>query len=358
MKSLASALVLVSIFYTVTLLAEEHKGPPPANVVIEEATTKTLSPTAWYSATVISRDDADLAAEISGRLTWVTEVGDRINKGDVVAKLDDVFIQQQVYEEKATIQSEKAKYDLHSKEVKRFEELLLDNNVARNQLDQAISDQAVARSNMASARARLAQAEERLRRASIVAPFDGVVAAQLLQEGEWADDGSTIVRLVSASNLEIQTHIPATALQFVAIGTPLLYSNGQVSNTGKVRALVPVGGDVSRLYELRVEVPASNQTEQILSAGNLLRIAIPTAHSREAVLVPRDALILRREAIYVFRINQESVAERVNVDTGIADQTLIEVIGNIQAGDRVVTRGGENLQPGMRVTIKPLHAGS
>ncbi len=350
MKRLAVTLI---ISFISVLHAEDKKTPPPTFVVAQPAVKKNIAPTAMYSATVISRDDANLAGEISGRVTWVAEVGDEIKKADPVAKLDDVFIEQQVIEERATIQSEKAKFNLHSKEVKRFKKLLSSNNVAQNQLDEAISNQAVARSNIASAKARLAQAQERLKRTHILAPFDGVISERLLQTGEWADEGTTIVRLVSANNLEIQTHIPASALQFVTIGSPLTYTNGASKGEGKVRALVPVGGDVSRLYELRVSV-----TDSSLSAGNLLRIAIPTAHAREVILVPRDALVLRREGIFVYRINDESIAERVNVETGIADIENIEVLGAIQANDMVVTRGGENLRPGVTVTVKPLQAGS
>ncbi len=345
---------LLLFFVLVTQLhAEERKGPPPAIVVVEHAVKENIAPTAFYSATVISRDDANLSAELAGRITWVSEVGDRVQAGDSVVKLDDVFIKQQVIEEQSIIQSEKAKYDLHTKEVKRFTELLTDNNVARNQLDQAISDQAVARSNMASAKARLAQAQERLRRTNITAPFDGVVSERLLQSGEWANNGDTIIRLVSSSNLEIQTHIPASSLRFVTIGTPLSYIDGTNSSHGKVRALVPIGGDASRLYELRIST--DNET---LVAGKLLRVAIPTEHAREAILVPRDALVLRREGVYIFRVNAASIAERIQVETGISDLGRIEVIGGIQAGDSVITRGGENLRPGMPVTVAPLQADS
>ena len=353
MTRILTKIALITFAFIFVSQAEDQKGPPPTLVVVEQAMKKNIAPTALYSATVISRDDANLAGEISGHLIWVAEVGDSFKKGDEVAKLDDVFIKQQVIEEQATIQSEKAKFDFHSKEVERFKKLLSSNNVARSQLDQAISDQAVTRSNIASAKARLAQAEERLRRTKILAPFDGVVSDRLLQTGEWADNGDTILRLVSTNNLEIQTHIPASALQFVTVGTPLTYTNGTSTGEGKVRALVPVGGELSRLYELRISVD-----DPSLSVGNLLRVAIPTAHPREAVLVPRDALVLRREGIYVFRINEQSIAERINVETGIAEIDSIEVIGGIQPDDLVVTRGGENLRPGMTVTIKPLQAGS
>ena len=329
--------------------AEDQKGPPPTLVVVEYAAKRLVSPTALYSATVISRDDAKLAGASAGRLTGVAEVGDRFRKGQSVARLDDTFYRQQVIEEQSIIQREQAKFDFHTRQVERLEKLLTENNIAQSQVDQERMDRSVAHNNILSAQARLSQAEERLRRTNILAPFDSVVSERWLQAGEWADHGDAIVRLVSVDNLEIEAHIPAASLGLVAVGAPLAYTDGKSSGTGTVRTIVPVGGDVSRLYELRISV-----SDPSLSAGNLLRVAVPTAHPREAVLVPRDALILRREGIYVYRVNENSVAERVEVQTGIAEGDHIEVIGGIRKHDRVVIRGGENLRPGMPVQVKPL----
>ena len=330
--------------------AEDRKGPPPTRVVVEQAVKRLVSPTARYSATVISRNDAKLAGEIAGRLTWVAEVGDRIRKGESVARLDDTFYRQQVIEEQSVIQKEQARHDFHTRQVERLEELLAENNIAQSQVDQERMDRSVAHNNILSAQARLAQAEERLDRTRIVAPFDGVVSTRWLQAGEWADHGDTIVRLVSDDDLEIEAHIPAASLGLVPVDTPLAYTGGENSGIGTVRTIVPVGGDVSRLYELRISV-----SDPALSAGSLLQVAVPTAQPREAVLVPRDALILRREGIYVYRINGESIAERVAVQTGVAEADQIEVTDGIRERDRVVIRGGENLRPGMPVRIQPLH---
>lgn len=347
MKSLLIAIALA--LPVAAVQAEDRKGPPPTLVVVEHAAKRLVSPTALYSATVISRDDAKLAGEIAGRLTWVAEVGDRFRKGESVARLDDTFYRQQVIEEQSIIQREQAKFDFHTRQVERLEKLLTENNIAQSQVDQERMDRSVARNNILSAQARLSQAEERLRRTNILAPFDSVVSERWLQAGEWADHGDAILRLVSVDNLEVEAHIPAASLGLVAVGAPLTYTNGKSFGTGTVRTIVPVGGDVSRLYELRISV-----SDPSLSAGNLLRVAVPTAHPREAVLVPRDALILRREGIYVYRINEDSVAERVEVQTGIAEGDHIEVIGGIREHDRVVIRGGENLRPGMPVQVKPL----
>lgn len=349
MKPVLAAVALALVLPASATLAEERKGPPAALVVVDHAVKQFVSPTALYSATVISRDDAKLAGEIAGRLTWVAEVGDRALKGETVAKLDDTFFRQQVIEEQSIIQREQAKFDFHTRQVERLEKLLQENNIARSQVDQERMDRSVAHNNILSAQARLSQAKERLKRASILAPFDGVVSERSLQAGEWADNGDAIVRLVSADNLEIETHIPAGSLKLATVGTSLTYTDGKVSGTGAVRTIVPIGGDVSRLYELRLSV-----TDPSLSAGNLLRVAVPTALPREAVLVPRDALVLRREGIYVYRVNRESIAERVAVQTGIATPDRIEVIGGIREHDRVVIRGGENLRPGMPVQVEPL----
>ena len=73
--------------------------------------------------------------------------------------------------------------------------------------------------------------------------------------------------------------------------------------------------------------------------------------------MPRDAMVLRREGVYVYRINEDSIAERIKVQTGIAESDHIEVIGGIREHDRVVIRGGENLRPGMTVMVKPLSGG-
>ena len=349
MPNIAAALLLVLALPASAEQADPKKPPHAAAVATDYAIEKLVSPKAFYPATVISRDDAKLAGELAGRLTWVAEVGDHIRTGEPVAKLDDVFIRQQVVEEQSIIQREQARYDFHTRQAARLEKLLEDNTVARSRVDQENTDRSVARNNIRSAQARLSQAEERLKRTSILAPFAGVVSERWRQAGEWADHGDAIVRLVSTDNLELETHIPADSLRLVAVGTPLAYTDGQSEGTGTVRTIVPVGGDVSRLYELRIAV-----ADPGLSAGGLLRVAVPTAHPREAVLVPRDALVLRREGAYVYRINDDSIAERISVQTGIAEADRIEVVGGIRDRDRVVVRGGENLRPGMAVTVQPL----
>jgi multidrug efflux pump subunit AcrA (membrane-fusion protein) len=85
--------------------------------------------------------------------------------------------------------------------------------------------------------------------------------------------------------------------------------------------------------------------------GTAVRVELPQSDSHSGVAIPRDALVLRQEGTFVFRIDDEGQAERVAVSTGIGHGSLIEVKGEIVEGDRVVVRGAERLRPGQPVTI-------
>ena len=118
-----------------------------------------------------------------------------------------------------------------------------------------------------------------------------------------------------------------------------------------MRTLVAAGDARSRLLDLRLSLPENGWT-----IGRPVRIALPTAIAREVLAVPRDALVLRRDGAAVFRVTEEGVAERISVQLGVASGSLVEVVGDLNAGDRVVTRGGERLRPGQ--TVKILNASS
>ena len=340
----STAIVLLTLFFANVSIAA---GPPARTkpVVVDIAQVRELAPTAQYSGSVISKYDARISSEIEGRLTWVAEVGTVVKQGDVLAKLDDIFLSQQRDEELATIQSEKAKLQLYEKEVARYQRLIKQNNVAQNQLDQSISDRAVTNSNIAAARARLAQTEERITRSNLRAPFPGVVSERFAQAGEWTQNGNPLVRLIDFDHPEIQVRVPQHIYLLIKVGDQIqVISNSQTINA-TVQTIVPVGTTTSRLFELRL-IP-----EEPIPPGTLVRLSIPTAKAQQVISIHRDALVLRKGSITVFRINNENVAEQVPVEVGIGAGEFIEVIGDIQANDRIVTRGGERLRAGESVKV-------
>ena len=326
------------------------KGPPPAPVVVATAESRMLAPVTWYPGTVISRNRARVAAEVEGRLEWVAEIGAAIAEGEVVARLDDVLLRQSLAGDEAAVARERARLTYLDAQVKRLEKLVTQNTATRSRLDEAVAERDVARSELSAVRARVALTRERLERTRIKAPFGGIVTERVRQSGEWAKSGEAVVRIVDSGALEVQTWIPIAALAFIREGSELALEANPRKTTGKVRTIVPVGDNRSRLYELRLGIDG-----QSWPVGQDVRVAIPTAAARAVVAIPRDALVLRRNGVAVYRVDDGGLADRVVVTPGIAQGELIEVDG-IAPGDRIVIRGGERLRPGQPVAIIPSRA--
>jgi hypothetical protein len=80
-------------------------------------------------------------------------------------------------------------------------------------------------------------------------------------------------------------------------------------------------------------------------------VSIPTSDTRQVLTVPRDALVLRPEGQSVFVVDGNNRARQVSVTVGVGQGEDVEVLGEVAAGDRVVIRGNERLQPGQAVNI-------
>ncbi len=345
--------LLLSLFY-VTAFAYAQENPaaqPPVPVVVAEAKLARLAPVAWFPGTVISHDDARLAAEVAGRIKWIAKVGTVIEATDIVVRQDETLLKQELLEQEGAVGRAQARRKFFTEEVKRLRRLAKTNNAAQSQLDQAVADLGANEGDLRGAKARLERTRVQLDRMQVRAPFAGVVTQRLKREGEWADRGDGLVRVVSPGSNEIQLYVPHKFLPHVTVDAGLRFTANNTEQAGTVLSIVPVGDDRSHLYEIRLR---PNEGKWYI--GQTVRVAVPSATEQEVVVIERDALVIRRDGTRVFRIKDDNTAEPVTVTAGIASGSLIEVGGEIKPGDKVVTRGGERLRPGQKVQIKPQQA--
>ena len=132
----------------------------------------------------------------------------------------------------------------------------------------------------------------------------------------------------------------------LAAGREVRIAGAGTTESSTIRAVVPVGDERSRMLELRIELAGARWP-----IGSAVRVELPAAASPSAVIVPRDAVIVRADGTHVFRVGQDDVAERVPVQLGNGDATRVEVLQGLSRGDRVVVRGGERLNAGQPVTV-------
>ncbi len=324
-----------------------QQAPLPTPVKVVEAESTEMRSLSWVPGTVVSRSDARIAAEGTGRLTWVAEIGDVVRKGEPVARIDAAALELQLRNDEAQIKRLESELAFVNQQLERRRKLAEQQIISANDLEQTESQRETALQSLEAAKVGREQTRFWISRSTVRAPFAGKVVERLQQPGSYTSPGQELVRLVDVDDVEVRAQAPLSIEPFLDKGMPVsIEARGRSMSAGTIDRIVSVGDERSRMFEVRVGL---DQGEWVV--GSAVKVALPTSAPRAVVAVPRDALILRSDAIYVFRINGDDTAERLAVRTGIGDRDQIEIVGGIEPGDRIVVRGGERLRPGQTVTI-------
>lgn len=325
--------------------AQAPAAPAPI-VEVAKADVAQIAPRRWVPGSVVSRDDAKLATSAAGRLEFVAEVGTRLKAGDRVAKLEDQAILLHLEDLRSEVMRVKAQRELAQRQKERFESLAANRSIAANQVDEARAqvEQYAAQLRQAEARVRTAQYE--LEQTEVRAPFPGVVSERLVQRGEFVATGASIAHLVDTTHLEARVQAPLALAAMLRADMELPIRFGDRNSKAKVRAVVPVGEERSRQFELRLSF-----VDNLPMVGSAIEVALPEREPVRAMAVPRDALVVRADGSYVMRVAGNGNSERVAVRAGASDGELTAVEGPLNAGDLVIVRGAERLSDGQKVQL-------
>jgi RND family efflux transporter MFP subunit len=318
----------------------------PAIVEVDQVTAARLAPAHWVPGSVVSRNDAKVASAGAGRLQYVAEVGARVSVGERLAQIDDRMLRLHDEEILADVRRAQAQRALAETQLQRLEKLAATNAIAQTQIDEARATLETNAQTLAHARAQLREIEYEIDQASVKSPFAGVVTERFAQRGEYLQVGAAIVHLVDTDQIEVRVEAPLALADKIHSGMEVKVKAGGKESSGRIRALVPVGDERARQFELRVGVSPA-----LVLVGSAVEVSLPENSGEETLVVSRDAIVLRADRAYVVRVSAQNVAEQVPVSTGNASGDKIEVHGALAVGDRLVVRGAERLTPGQAVTV-------
>lgn len=341
-RSLAWALALA----LPGLAAAQTPAPPATIVEVAKAGIAQIAPRRWVPGSVVSRDDARLATSAAGRLEFVAEVGTRLKAGERVAKLESEAIRLHLEDARSEVARIRAQRELAQRQAARYDRLAAAKSIAANQVDEARAqvEQYTAQLHQAEARVRTVQYE--LEQTEVRAPFPGIVTERLAQRGEFVATGATIAHLVDTAHLEARVQAPLALADALKADMELPIRLGETTARARVRAVVPVGEERSRQFELRLALLDGQPM-----VGSAIEVALPERAPEKTMAVPRDALVVRADGRYVMRVGDGGTAEKVAVRSGASDGELTAVDGPLNPDDLVVVRGAERLADGQKVRI-------
>lgn len=343
-----SRLLIASLAVLIAGAAAAQQPPAPVVQVAHVAKTE-VAPTVAVPGTIYSRNDVQVTAGVAGQLVMVAEPGTLVRAGDAVARIDRTPLMLQRAEQEVLLERAQITSRQLNSQLRRQQELQGSNLVSEFELEQTIADRDLAAADARLIKVRIQQIDDQIRRADIRAPFSGVVTSRRHRAGEDVSRGEVLAEMTDIRNMEVRAFVPLKHLPRTTVGDSISVFATETQFSGSIRSLVPTGDVRSQTFEARIDLPV--EASGTWTVGQLVSVGIPIRSGEETLAIPRDALVLRQEGSYVFRINDDNKAERIAVDIGDSAGDLIGVTGALTRGDRVAVRGAENLREGVEVRI-------
>ena len=370
-------------------------GRPPMPV---EFTTVKRAPVAEQILVVgnlIGAATVQVVPKVNGRLEVVTvKLGDTVRRGQLLAKVEDQELQQQVRQadasfevSKATIRQREADLKLAASNLDRNKSLLdrqllpqqtYEDTEARHQA--AVAQLDLARAQFQQASSRLDELKITLANTSILSPVDGFVGKRFLDPGAFVGPNSPVASVVDIHTVRMVANLVEKDSKRVPAGTAAAVEVDAFPGekfAGRVSRVAPVFDPSTRTAEMEIEIPNPSYR---LKPGMYARVHLTVQSKADALTVPRNAVIEVDGKPGVFiasglgggqRTGQAGqgpapassqppaqnpasgqaamTAKFLPVQTGIRDGEHVEIVGGIQDGAQVITTGAGALKDGDRI---------
>ena len=361
----------------------------PFRVLLAAAETRRIERAISVTGSLQADEAVTLGSEAAGRLAKVhVDFGQRVEKGQVVAELDQRELEltlermraslaqvlarigldpneadvvpgttPQIRQAQAQLDNARTKHESAAKLVKtgdiandRYVELEKVYRAAEAALDATRHDLRTTLANIQALRAEVRLAEKRLEDATVRAPFSGSVAERMASPGQFLAKNAPIVRLVKNYPLRLRVDIPESATQAVRIGTTLTFTTDAIAGE-TFRAIVrEVNPSLdARSRSLAAEARLGKHDPR-LRPGMFVQVQLVVDRDAEVVAVPREAVHSVAGLTKIFAI-REGRAVELKILRGAELDGWVEVRdGGIRSGEAVAVSRVAELTDGAPVT--------
>jgi RND family efflux transporter MFP subunit len=392
------------------------QGPPAALVVVSPAVEREVAAGQAFVGTVMPLRTALVGSAVDGRvIEFPLDEGDRVDRGGMLAQLltdtiqlelaaaeAELVLRQQALAElengtrPAEIQQMKARMAAAQARSKYAQA----RRARAGQVGQAMSDEereemialaveadqafldakaayelavegprkeqvAQARAQVAVQHAIVDQLKDQIEKHTVIARFAGYVTAEHTEVGQWVKQGDPVAEVAALDEIEVVAQVVEQYVPHTRVGTTVSVEIPALKGRpfiGIVSAVVPQADVQARTFPVKVRVKNQITADQpLIKPGMYARVMLPTGEKQKATVVFKDALVLGGPQPVVYVVDAAPNAKQgkvhpVNVKLGVAEGNMIQVSGDLKAGQLVVVQGNERLRPGIDVQIQRLVA--
>lgn len=354
--------VAAAFFAMVGIWPAAAQDQPPALVHVDAVISEPMSQTAPVVGRIVARE-AVIATQVASAVFRIhADIGDRIERGDLLAELDPSRLQSDADlrkaerdEAEANLEASAASLAVADQALERLRSLRSSAAFSQARFDEAELELRRNHGLVAVAQARLARAEANWARslidledAQIRAPFSGVVGDRSAHVGEYLRVGDPVMMVINESGLEVEALVPLDRLAGIHPGAELtVVLDDGTRHSAAVRASVPMENSQTRTRIVRL-TPDFSETVNPLAGNQSAIVLIPIGEARNVVTVHKDAILNQPNGSVVFVV-EEGQAMMRPIRLGESVGSRFAVIEGLAPGDLVVVRGNERLRPGQLV---------
>jgi RND family efflux transporter MFP subunit len=309
-----------------------------------------------FSGLVAAVDSSDLSFQVAGQVASVkVDIGDRVEKGQVLAVLDPEPYQLEVNAIKAELVKARDQVAESKSQYERHKRIYEQGAGAKSYLDVSEYTYKAAQSAVKFQMARLDLANRNLRKTKLLSPYDGTIAWRSVQPHEEVQVGQKVFEINAKGTMEVQLAVPETTIDRISIGDqatitfptlPGESTKGRISFIGS--AAVQAGA-----FPVKVELMGPNQNVKpgITAEANLF---VKDDNREAGYLVPLQALLPSPEAnsgyAFVYDPKTSTVKKTAVRSRGLEHKKAI-VYEGLAAGDIIAAAGVSFLADGMKVKL-------
>jgi RND family efflux transporter MFP subunit len=379
-KTFLSVLIVLVILFAGWLLWSKNRAEAVSITEVQQVGSRQQASVLNASGYVTPRQRATVAAKITGRVTELfTEEGMKVEKGQVLAKLDstDVLKELDVAHAEAaaadaSIRDLEINRDETRRNLQRLQALFDKKMISEQEIDSAKTaldslnariDSALRQSEVV--KARLSVHEQNLGNYIIRAPFAGVVVSKDAQIGEMvspisAGGGYTrtgIATIVDMDSLEIEVDINESYIARVIVGQKVeatldAYPDWKIP--ASVRTVIPTADRQKATVKVRISF---DELDPRILPDMGIKVAFLEDESKDAktdspkLTLKSSAVIQNGDRAYVY-VYKSGIIEQLEIRAGDSKNDITEILSGLNAGDRIVDNPSDRLKDGMKVKIE------
>ena len=316
-KHFCKTLFLVGISLSFSLYADQRLE------VLEVKTSQSYEISKNLPGELLPFQQSKIAFEITGRISSIfVDIGDRVKKDEVLAKLDDSEVN-------ANLEQAVARLDLANQVLNRFEDLRKKGFISIQDFDKAKSEYLVAKSQVKFFEVKKSQTILR-------APYDGFIQNRFVDEGTVINGSNPILEILDANKVEAHVSIPENLVNNLEVSNDYTFEIGQEKAIGKFKRLAPMSasGSNSRL--------AIFEFSDFFIPGSVIDLIIKIEKSEQGIWLPINSLSQSEQGLWSVYTVSDDGSNRVEKDLVRIlhfENNYAYVSGTLKDGDLVILGG-------------------